>query len=219
MRLGDSVAEPGLSALEGARSGLLGPGSLGTLLSYCSLDTYYELRAYIDFKLNFHSDYFSDPFIRQSGTKAYRFVQGTGLGVGRREDLQALTDVTWKFRDVQDLPKALKRDLELEATPVSSKFPAIFTTSFLPPASSFWAPEMGQGECEGHLRLWVCVEDSGPGMIDVGLEWRGLAPPGAGLRAERAGFIPAHQQPLIPLTSFSQGLPGEAVTSLMGQMP
>lgn len=80
-----------------------------------------------------------------------------------------------------------------------------------------WAPETGQGEREDRLRLWVCVEDSGPGMATVGLEGRGLAPPGARLKAERAGFIPAHQQPLIPLASSSQGLPRQAVTYLVGR--
>lgn len=63
---------------------------------------------------------------------------------------------------MQDLPKALKLELELEVRPFFSKF-LVYTLFLLSSGglslesvspSVKWAPGVGVDECEGRLRLW-----------------------------------------------------------------
>lgn len=121
----------GCSAHGDAVSGDLGLGSLGPLLSYHFLGTYCMPEAFHGFSnltVIILQTHFTD-----------RCVQGTGLRVRSREDFEG---VKWRLRDVQDLLKALELEMELEARPITSKFPAIFTPS-LPPvgrSSSGWGP-------------------------------------------------------------------------------
>lgn len=157
---GASATRAQLLCSQDALSGDLGQGSLDSLLSHCFLGSCHVLGAPCGFSnLNF-TVHITDPsYIQTEGNEVLQMFAGHWATYGAQGRFAGVLMVTPRRAG---FAKALELDLALEGRPVISKFPAVFTPSWLPSHRKFWAsvslpvkwvPETGQDECEACLRL------------------------------------------------------------------
>lgn len=164
----------GVLALGGAAiSGDLGQRGLDLLLRYHFLGTCCVLGAVHGYSSLNVTMIILQTHLAEGGAQADRCVQGTVLGAARAgcghfpgvKEAQRHADRQGTRAGAGIGKQALCLSVSAVSTPALIPYGPSWALVF---PSVKWAPEIGQDECEGHLRL-VCFEEGGAGLEGLAL--------------------------------------------------